>query len=66
MAVGEEALKRESIKNHLRPYSICSRRVTSINHAFASATAINDVYDDELVRQAIVDLGQNPELGACV
>jgi hypothetical protein len=41
MAVGEEALIRESIKNHLRPYAICGRRVTSINHAFASATAIN-------------------------
>jgi hypothetical protein len=54
-------MKRESIKDHLRPYSIYSRRVTTINHAFASAIAINDVYEDAWVRQAIMDLGQDPE-----
>ncbi len=54
-------MRRESIKDHLRPYSIYGRRVTTINHAFASAIAINDVYDDALIKQAIVDLGQDPE-----
>jgi hypothetical protein len=54
-------MRRESIKTHLRPYSIYGRRVTTINHAFASAIAINDDYDDAQIRQAIIDLGQDPE-----
>jgi len=54
-------MKRDSIKIHLRPYSIYGRRVTTINHAFASAIAVNDVYDDDLITQAIHDLGQDPD-----
>jgi hypothetical protein len=45
----------------LQPYSIFQRRKTTINHAFASALAPNDLYDDELVSQAVRDLGQDPE-----
>jgi hypothetical protein len=54
-------MRRESIKTHLRPYSIYARRVTTINHAFASAIAINDEYNDAEIRQAILDLGQDPD-----
>jgi len=53
-------MKRQSLKNHLRTYSIWGRRKTTINHAFASAIAPNDDYDDELVIKALVVLGQNP------
>jgi hypothetical protein len=35
-------MKRESIRNHLRPYSILGRRRITINHAFASAIAPYD------------------------
>lgn len=54
-------MKRQSIRNHLQPYSILDRRKTTINHAFASALALYDPYDDVLVSQAIKDLGQDPE-----
>ena len=54
-------VKRDSIRSHLRPYSIHGRRSTTINHAFASAIAPNDDYDDERLRQAIRDLGQDPD-----
>lgn len=54
-------MKRDSIRSHLRPYSIYSRRVTTINHAFASAIASSDVYDDALIVQALRALGQNPD-----
>jgi len=54
-------MKRESLKSHLRAYSIVGRRKTTINHAFASAIAPHDDYDDELVVEALVALGQDPE-----
>lgn len=50
-----------SIRIHLRPYIIVSRRKTTINHAFAAAIAPNDKYDAERVRDAILILGQDPE-----
>jgi hypothetical protein len=53
-------MKRDSIRAHLRPYSIYSRRVTTINHAFASAIAPSDVYDEALIIQALRALGQDP------
>jgi len=53
-------MKRESLKNHLRAYSIVGRRKTTINHAFASAIAPNDNYDDQLVIEALIALGQDP------
>ncbi|MEI7465294.1 MAG: hypothetical protein WCJ87_08110 [Burkholderiales bacterium] len=46
----------------MKPYVILSRRKTTINHAFASAIAPSDLYDDSVVREAICLLGQNPDL----
>ncbi|HEU5200022.1 MAG TPA: hypothetical protein VFU32_10305 [Ktedonobacterales bacterium] len=54
-------MKRQSIRHHLQPYSILGRRRTTINHAFASALALYEAYDDARVSQAIKDLGQDPE-----
>jgi hypothetical protein len=54
-------MKRESLKIYLRAYSILGRRKTTINHAFASAIALNDEYDDRLVIEAIIALGQDPD-----
>lgn len=54
-------MKRESLRNHLRAYSILGRRKTTINHAFASAIAPNDEYDDQLVIEALLALGQDPD-----
>jgi 5-methylcytosine-specific restriction endonuclease McrA len=54
-------MKRQSIRQHLQPYSILNRRRTTINHAFASALAPYDTYDDAQVSQAIRDLGQDPD-----
>lgn len=54
-------MKRLSIRQHLRPYSILARRRTTINHAFASALAANDDYEDIRVLQALRDLGQDPD-----
>ena len=50
----------KSIKKHLLPYSIMGKRQTTINHAFASAIAPNDVYNDKIMDEAIRILGQNP------
>ena len=50
-----------SIKKHLRPYSIAGRRKTTITHAFASAIAPNDIYNEEIIRNAILDLNQDPD-----
>jgi hypothetical protein len=54
-------MRYEDIKRHLKPFSICNRRKTTINHAFASAVAPCDNFDDETVRRAIRLLGQNPD-----
>jgi len=53
-------MKKESIKSHLKPYSILQKRETTINHAFASAVAPNDMYDENIVSEAIKYLGQDP------
>jgi len=55
-------LRYNSIRGHLRPYSIVGRRRTTINHAFASAIAPCDAFDEVSVRETIVLLGQNPDL----
>jgi len=39
-------MKRTSIRSHLRPYSIYGKRVTTIHHAFASAIASSEDYDE--------------------
>lgn len=51
----------ESIRKHLQPYSIAKRRITTINHAFASAIAPSEAYDPMRTARAIKDLGQNPD-----
>ncbi len=54
-------MRYKSVGEHLRPYLILARRRTTINHAFASAIAPSDVYDDERVRAAMIYLGQDPD-----
>lgn len=54
-------MRYTDIKRHLQPYMIVSRRRTTINHAFASAVAPCDEYSDARVREAIWQLGQNPD-----
>ena len=53
-------MKKQSIKSHLKPYSILQKRKTTINHAFASALAPNDNYDEQVIDEALRLLGQNP------
>jgi hypothetical protein len=60
-------MKKESIKTHLKPYSIFQKRKTTINHAFASALAPNDQYNGQVMDDALRLLGQNPnEVLTCV
>ena len=54
-----------SVRSHLRPYVIVTRRKTTINHAFAAAVAPSDKYSAEAVREAMVALGQDPENLLC-
>ena len=53
-------MKFGDIKRHLSTYSIYARRKTTINHAFASAVAPSDRYDERKIRAAIASLGQDP------
>jgi hypothetical protein len=46
------------MKRHLRSYSIVQRRKTTVNHAFASALAPCDDYDEKRVTEAMALLGQ--------
>jgi hypothetical protein len=50
----------------LQPYSIFKKRQTTINHAFASAIAPTDIYDEKRIREAMVFLGQDTENLKCV
>lgn len=52
-------MKLESIKKHLRPQRLNSRRSTWSN-AFASALAPHDDFNEMLVAEALRDLGQDP------
>lgn len=54
-------MKKDSIKKHLAKYRIHQKRSTTINHAFASAIAPCDLYDQEKVSAALLFLGQDPE-----
>lgn len=54
-------MRYQDIKRHLKPYAIVAMRKTTINHAFASAIAPCDDYDDGRVRKAMEDLGQDPD-----
>jgi hypothetical protein len=51
----------KAIKNHLKSYSIYAKRKTTINHAFASAIAPSDKFDEIKIKEAITSIGQNPE-----
>ena len=54
----------KSICSHLKPYSINSKRRTTVAHAFASALAPCDVYDRAKVEAALIALGQK-DLSNC-
>jgi hypothetical protein len=54
-------VRKEDIKRHLRTYSVYDKRSTTISHAFASAIAPTDQYNDDLLCGALRFLGQNPE-----
>ncbi|MGA3130658.1 MAG: HNH endonuclease [Terracidiphilus sp.] len=54
-------MKKQSIKLHLAPYSILQKRKTTINHAFASAIAPVDKYDEAVLGDALKLLDQDPD-----
>jgi hypothetical protein len=54
-------MRYSTVRHHIKPYVIVSRRKTTINHAFAAAIAPNDTYNDQAVRDALAILGQDPE-----
>lgn len=59
-------MKANSIVSHLKPYSIFEKRQTTVAHAFASALAPTDLYDEDKLHTALRALGQNPEDLHCV
>lgn len=52
-------MKPSSIREHLRPYVMLSRRKTTIAHMFASAIAPVDDYDEARVMEGLAMLGQS-------
>jgi hypothetical protein len=56
-----QPMKKQSIKFHLSQYSIHNKRKTTINHAFASAIAPVDKYDETILSTALRLLGQDPD-----
>jgi endonuclease I len=54
-------MRKSSIKSHLKPYSIHGKRSTTIHHAFASAVAPLELYDEDRVNEALRFLGYQPE-----
>jgi hypothetical protein len=54
-------MKVESIKKHLSAYSIYQKRHTTISHAFASALAPVDSYDEAGILMALKAFGQENE-----
>lgn len=54
-------MKKDSIRAHLKPYSIKEKRITTIRHAFASAIAEQDEYDEARIAEALRFLGQDPD-----
>ena len=55
------AMRAESIRAHLRVYSIYQKRKTTINHAFASALAPSWTYSPIAMSQALSVLGQSAD-----
>jgi hypothetical protein len=58
-------VKKTSIRFHLANYSIHQKRVTTINHAFASAIAPVDKYDSARLDAALRLLNQEPDGDLC-
>jgi len=54
-------MRYRDIRRYLKPYSIVANRTTTVNHAFAAAIAPCDPYDEQKTRDAVRQLGQNPE-----
>lgn len=54
-------MKIRSIKNHLQPYVISRKRISTIRNAFAAAIAHYDDFEEDNVRKAVECLGQNPD-----
>jgi hypothetical protein len=54
-------MRYRTVRQHLKPYSLVARRTTTINHAFAAAISPSDVYEEQSVRDAIAQLGQDPD-----
>jgi len=48
----------KSIRSHLAPYSVLLKRRTTVAHAFASALAPSDEFDEKKVEAALDALGQ--------
>lgn len=59
-------MRARSIASHLKPYSILKKRRTTIAHAFASALAPTDLYDEDKVIAALKALRQDPDNLRCV
>lgn len=60
-------MKIESLRGHLRAYSIRRERGTTLNHAFASAIAPTEEFDRERAVKAMTFLGQeDPDDLRCV
>jgi hypothetical protein len=55
-------MRYKDIGRHLKPYSIRARRTTTVNHAFAAAIAPCDLYDERRTRDAVQQLGQDPDV----
>ncbi len=53
-------MRKQDIRRHLQDYSICGKRKTTINHAFASSLSVADTYDEEKIDAALLLLGQDP------
>src|SRR5436189_5787860 len=54
-------MKRERIRHYLRPFRAYGRGSTTVTYALAGAIAPVDPYDDALVAEALVVLGQDPD-----
>lgn len=54
-------MRAESIRAHLKTYSIYQKRKTTINHAFASALAPSSEYSLGAVAEALRTLGQRSD-----
>lgn len=52
-------IKSTDIRHHLSPYSILGKRRTTISHAFASALAPYDTFDNAKITVALAVLGQD-------